>query len=266
MEKLVIYGKGGIGKSTIASNLSVIFAQSGKRVLHVGCDPKHDSTIRILDGKKIETVMDKVYANSENISDLITKGIHDIDCIECGGPPPGVGCGGRGVSRMFEILEDEQILEKGNYDIALFDVLGDVVCGGFAAPLRKGFANKVFIVISEEIMSMYAANKIVQVIEQYEHNKIVLGGLIVNKRDNNFPNDKIKVFAEKINTDILAIIPRSDLIIKAEEKRKTVESLFPNSPEAKLFKNLALKMLEIKKEDVKIPKNISDQEFDEIFY
>ena len=159
MQKLAFYGKGGIGKSTIAAGVSMALAEKDMRVLHVGCDPKHDSTLALVKGGKITTVIDKLFSmpvGSMSGADLIMKGKHGIDCIESGGPEPGIGCGGRAVSRMFEILEQIGVMDESRYDVTVFDVLGDVVCGGFAAPLRSAFAPKVVIVLSEELAAAYA--------------------------------------------------------------------------------------------------------------
>lgn len=261
MEKIAIYGKGGIGKSTIASNLSYIYAKKGMKVLHVGCDPKHDSTINITD-KRIKTVMETgLNAWCEGKKEIITKGVLGIDCIECGGPTPGVGCAGRGVLKMFEIIEEEGILKKGEYDIVLFDVLGDVVCGGFAAPLKAGFADKVFIVTSEEIMSLYAANNIIHAVKTYEANEISLGGIIVNVRDNSSSLEHIKKFSEYTNTKILSTIPRDNLIGEAEKQKKTVIEKYPSSDVSKKLEILAEKILEINKKKSLKPRIMGEKDW-----
>lgn len=159
MIQIAIYGKGGIGKSTIATHLSAAFALQGKKVLHVGCDAKADSTIKMIKQKMPKTVND-IFSSGKNIEDIkvqdfIMKGDYDIDCIEAGGPEPGMGCGGGGITRMFELFESTKLLQKKQYDIVFFDVLGDVVCGGFTAPLIAGMVKKVYIVISDKIMSLF---------------------------------------------------------------------------------------------------------------
>ncbi len=268
MQKIAVYGKGGIGKSTICSNLSAVYAEQGLKVLHVGCDPKHDSTIRLLHGRPIMTVIEAAQNTSNNIPSLeriITKGVYDIDCIECGGPKSGVGCAGRGVSRMFEILEDLQVLKQKKYDVVIFDVLGDVVCGGFAAPLKKDYADKVFIVVSEEIMSLYAANKISQAVLQYEDNGVYLGGVIMNCRDNAVSHDHMDKFLKKLNVRSVGTVPRSKEIMAAEKQHRTVVEAFPKSEAAKVFRSLAAKMLNVSRATAKRPAYLEDADFNALF-
>ncbi|MEI8259232.1 MAG: AAA family ATPase, partial [Deltaproteobacteria bacterium] len=168
MERIVFFGKGGIGKSTTSTNVSASLAAMGQRVLHVGCDPKHDSTVALLGGQLLEPVVDKIQS-TEGITpeDIVTRSALGIDCVEAGGPEAGVGCGGRGITRMMEIFNAAQLLTSNRYDVSVYDVLGDVVCGGFAAPLRKGIGEKVIIVASEEVMAMYAANNIAKAVCHY---------------------------------------------------------------------------------------------------
>lgn len=164
MKKIAIYGKGGIGKSTVTGNLAVAFAQTGYRVLQIGCDPKADSTMNIVGEQGIEPVM--VVLRGGNIhpalEDICKVGFAGVYCVEAGGPIPGMGCAGRGIITTFELLEELEAFEKINPDIVLFDVLGDVVCGGFAAPIRENYADEVIIVTSGEKMSLYAAGNIVK--------------------------------------------------------------------------------------------------------
>ena len=246
VNKIVIYGKGGIGKSMIAANLSMVFAKRGLKVLQVGCDPKRDSTIGILGERiKVKTVMDMVIKRGSiklTKEDIIMHGHDNVDCIECGGPKPGVGCAGRGILLMFEILSDTGLISSGEYDVIIFDVLGDVVCGGFAAPLKINFADKIFIVTSEEPASLYAANNIAQAVRQYEYNGVYLGGLILNLRDNGSSLKHVRKFTDKLNASILASIPRSRKISDAEFKRKTLIELYPRSDVALIFADLAGKI------------------------
>ncbi len=266
--KIVIYGKGGIGKSMIASNLSMVYAKQGLKVLQVGCDPKHDSTARILGpGKKVTTVMEVVSKKdprSVSRKDIVFTGQNKIDCIECGGPKPGVGCAGRGISLMFEIMSDLSLIEGGNYDVVVFDVLGDVVCGGFAAPLKLNFAEKVFIVISEEPASMYAANNISQAVNHYAYNGISLGGLILNLRDNDALKKYPYEFARRLNSKIIAEIPRSKKIAEAEYKNKTALEAYPGSDIAKIFSALAGKVLACGK-GIKAPRSMDEDVLAGIF-
>lgn len=269
VNKIVIYGKGGIGKSMIASNLSIVYAKQGLRVLQVGCDPKHDSVRSLLrESKEITTVMDIVTKKPRaNITkdDIIMKGKNNIDCIECGGPKAGVGCAGRGISLMFEILSDFGVINSGKYDVIIYDILGDVVCGGFAAPLKLTFGEKVFIVISEELASLYAANNISQAIIHYEENGIYLGGLILNLRDNQADLKHVYNFARKLNSSILAKIPRSKEISEADYRNKTVIEAYSDSDIAKIFSTLADKILFCKKKTSKELKYIDEEVFYTLF-
>jgi nitrogenase iron protein NifH len=261
--KFVIYGKGGIGKSMLAGNLAMVYARRNLKVLQVGCDPKHDSTAHLLGpGKKITTVMDVVSRKDPrrvSKNDIVFTGINNIDCIECGGPKPGVGCAGRGISLMFEIMSDLALIERGKYDVVIFDVLGDVVCGGFAAPLKLNFAEKVFIVISEEPASMYAANNISQAVNHYAYNGIYLGGLILNLRDNDSAKKYPYEFAKRLNSRILAEIPRSKKVCEAEYRNKTAVEAYPGSDIAKIFSALADKVLSSGKGSGKAPKFMDEE-------
>jgi nitrogenase iron protein NifH len=268
INKVVIYGKGGIGKSTISSNLSMAFAKSKLRVLQIGCDPKHDSTISLLRAGKIRTVMDVALKKEKKDitrNDIVVTGINNIDCIECGGPKAGVGCAGRGISLMFEIMTDLGIINSGSYDAIIYDVLGDVVCGGFAAPLKLNFGEKVFIVVSEEISSLFAANNIAHGIKQYEYNGIYLAGLILNLRDNNADLEHVRKFARKLNTKIIATIPRSAEISKAEHSYKTLMELYPDSKMAREFSLLANEVLVSSKSANKKLHPLDEKEFSALF-
>lgn len=269
MEKIVVFGKGGIGKSTIASNLSTVYALNGLKVLHVGCDPKHDSTLGLVKGGLIETFMEK-YSRVAGIrdrarlqkEDLLVKGRLNIDCVEAGGPEPGVGCAGRGISMMLEAFEEVDLLKSGGYDVGLFDVLGDVVCGGFAAPLRKGFAEKIVIVISEEFMALYAANNIAKSVKTYSSNGVYLAGLVANLKEEGVNRARLKRFAKIIGTKILEFIPRDPAVREAEFAREdTVVERAPQAPFTKSIKSLAAKILKIRKEKCPIPAPMDDRQF-----
>ena len=154
MLKIAIYGKGGIGKSTTTSNLAAAFSKTGLTVLQIGCDPKADSTKNLLSGKKIDSVLDVIKSGKNySIEDLVHIGYNGVLCVEAGGPTPGQGCAGRGIITAFDKLEELGVYEKYKPDIVLYDVLGDVVCGGFAMPIRGGYADNVFIVTSGEMMT-----------------------------------------------------------------------------------------------------------------
>lgn len=264
-QKIVIYGKGGIGKSTIASHLSYVYAEQGLKVLHVGCDPKHDSSMRIRKEQKIKTVMDLKTKNLPlSIENIIIRGRLGIDCVECGGPRAGVGCAGLGISLMFDLFEELNLLI--NYDLIIYDVLGDVVCGGFAAPLKLNFSDKVFIVISEELASLHAALNIAYAIDHYKHNGIFLGGLILNLRENHSNFESSVLFAKKLNTSVLEIIPRSSEIIKTENEKTTVFDKFPKSDAARHLRMLASRILKIEKKSSKKLHIFEEDEFQKIFY
>ena len=171
MLKIAIYGKGGIGKSTMTSNLAAAFAKLGKRVIQIGCDPKADSTINLLGGEPLMPVMEymrKYDKEPEKLEEISRTGFGGILCIETGGPTPGLGCAGRGIIATFSLLEDMELFERFRPDVVLYDVLGDVVCGGFAAPIRKGYADDVLIVTSGEKMALYAANNIATAVENFQ--------------------------------------------------------------------------------------------------
>ncbi len=264
MQKIAIYGKGGIGKSVIATNLSVYYAMHGKRVLHVGCDPKADSSIRLMDNHlPLRTVLevlgdDPTATTSEKV---INVGRHGIECCEAGGPPPGQGCGGRGVAKTLEFLDEMGVFQSGKYDIAIFDVLGDVVCGGFAAPMRQGFAEKIFIVTSEEPMALFAANNICKAVQNYSSNGIVLGGLIANLKDNATNKETLNHFAKLLNTRVMTFISRNELVQEAEKKRKTVVEEFPDSEVAETFNKLAEDIHIFYSSGVEVPTPISEEVF-----
>ncbi|MBM4386360.1 MAG: AAA family ATPase [Deltaproteobacteria bacterium] len=264
MQKIAIYGKGGIGKSTIAAHMSIYYALSGKKVLHVGCDPKHDSSLRLLDGNaQLKTVLDVIgdRPTAESTEELINTGRLGIDCCETGGPPPGLGCGGRGVARTLEFMADMDVFNAGKYDIVIFDVLGDVVCGGFAAPLRLGYAEKVFIVLSEEPMALYAANNISKAIHFYAENGVSLGGFIANLRNNSTNVEFLRRFARELNTELLAVIKRDELIGEAEKLRKTVIEYKPEAEISNIFKNLAETIVSLDSKKLPLPTPIEEEKF-----
>lgn len=246
MERIAFYGKGGIGKSTIAAGVSLAMAKQGLRVLHVGCDPKHDSTLTLLDGGPCTTVIEQLFSQptgSLRPEHLIMRGKQGIDCIEAGGPESGVGCGGRAISRMFEVLEELGLFSPGRYDAVVFDVLGDVVCGGFAAPLRAGISPKTVIVASEEMMAGYAANNISKAVLHYLQNGVSLAGLVVNLRDNKADRGPIERLAEALSSRILAVIPRTPQIQQAELTGRTILEAGPNTRAARSIRALAAELL-----------------------
>ena len=158
MRQIALYGKGGIGKSTTSANLSAAFSEKNLSVMQIGCDPKHDSTRMLMHGRWIPTVLEQMYEKKDiKEEDIIFEGFGGVRCVEAGGPEPGIGCAGRGIIATFQLLEKMKALFG---DVVVYDVLGDVVCGGFALPMRDGYAEEVYLVTSGELMSLYAANNI----------------------------------------------------------------------------------------------------------
>ncbi len=243
MIKIAIYGKGGIGKSTITSNLSAAFAKLGKKVIQIGCDPKADSTINLLGGESLMPVMNyirKFDTDPEKIEDISKVGFGDVLCIETGGPTPGLGCAGRGIITTFNLLEDLNLFETYKPDVVLYDVLGDVVCGGFAAPIREGYAEKVLIVTSGEKMALYAANNINSAVKNFEDRSYAkVFGIVFNHRNVENEEKKVKDFAYKAGLPIVGDIPRNQDINRFEEMGKTVIEGDPNLPISQCFFNLA---------------------------
>jgi nitrogenase iron protein NifH len=262
VERITLFGKGGIGKSTIACGITASLAASGRRVLHVGCDPKHDSTAALLGGQMIEPVIDRITAvKGVRAEDIVVRSSLGIDCVEAGGPAAGVGCGGRGITRMLEIFDEAGLLAPDRYDLALYDVLGDVVCGGFAAPLRRGIGEKVVIVTSEELMSLYAANNIARAVVHYASNGIALAGLVVNLKDTDADRHVVERYAERTNTKILAWITRDPLIRQAEYERTTVTEMAPLSGIAKTFRDLAEQLYALDVRGTPLPTPMDEEQF-----
>ena len=246
MQQIAIYGKGGIGKSTTAANLSAALSINGLSVLQVGCDPKRDSTRMLMGGKLIPTVMDLLKIKGERGIDkdeIIFSGFNGIKCVEAGGPDPGIGCAGRGIIATFQILAKLGAMDA---DIVIYDVLGDVVCGGFAMPMRESFAEEVYLVTSGELMSLYAANNICKAIERISKrpkNRCRLAGVICNAKNLYLEEDLVREFSDMIGSKLIHFIPRDPAVQVAELNRMTVIEDSPDSEMAYCYSDLAKKVL-----------------------
>ena len=248
MLKIAVYGKGGIGKSTVTSNLAAAFASMGKKVIQIGCDPKADSTINLLGGTTPIPVMNYMREydeDPETIEDISKVGYGGVLCIETGGPTPGLGCAGRGIITALEKLKETGAYETYKPDIVLYDVLGDVVCGGFAAPIREGYASKVLIVTSGEKMALYAANNINNAVKNFEDRSYAkVYGIVLNHRNVENETEKVTEFADSVGLPIVGEVPRSDEITRCEDRGMTVVEGEPESLAAQAFLNLAKELLE----------------------
>jgi nitrogenase iron protein NifH len=259
---MAFYGKGGVGKSTVVSNLTATLAKMGHRVLQVGCDPKRDSSRNLIKTFPPITLMDLLSAGRTGLkqSDIVMDGGENVDCIEVGGPKPGVGCAGRGLGRLFEELEDMNIFDE-DYDYIFYDVLGDVVCGGFAVPMRSGYAEEVYVVTSGEFMSLYAANNIARGIQNYANEGDVrMGGLIANVKDLAYDRELIEKFAERIGTHVVYYLEWNKVVYEAERRRQTVVRYRPDDPFAQSWYALAGAIESNKR--IHIPAPMEDNELD----
>ena len=243
MLKIAVYGKGGIGKSTVTSNLAAAFALRGKKVIQIGCDPKADSTVNLLNGELLTPVMNYLQTHDqdpEKIEDIAKEGFGGVLCIETGGPTPGLGCAGRGIITTFALLESLELFEERKPDVVLYDVLGDVVCGGFAAPIREGYASKVLIVTSGEKMALYAAGNIKRAVDNFaDRGYATVRGVVMNRRAVENEEEKVRAFAEANGLPVVADIPRSNDIIRFEDMGKTVIEGDSSLPVSQAFLDLA---------------------------
>ena len=247
MYQLAIYGKGGIGKSTIAANISVALAKKGKKVMQVGCDPKHDSTRLLLDGKTQPTVLEYIRNTplmKRNINDVIATGTEGVLCTEAGGPEPGIGCAGRGILTTFDTLK-KLGADKLDVDVKIYDVLGDVVCGGFAVPLRGEYADGIILVTSGEFMALYAANNIMKGLGNFDTGSPRLIGIMLNSRGIDGEEETVRKFASATGTEVIAVIPRDNVFADAESKGHTVRELFPDSEISREIDNLAHCLIDV---------------------
>ena len=248
MIKLAVYGKGGIGKSTTVSNLSAALSDMGCKVMQIGCDPKADSTSSLHGKKKVTTVLDLVRTkkNDFTLEDMVTEGYGGVICVEAGGPTPGVGCAGRGIIAALEKLAEKGAYDVYKPDVVIYDVLGDVVCGGFSMPMRGGYADKVFVITSGENMAIHAAANIAMAVEGFKGRGYAqLGGIILNRRNVKNEDEKVQELAQDISSEVIATLSRSDTVQEAEELGKTVVEAFPDSEMAGEYRALAKTLLKI---------------------
>ena len=264
LRQAAIYGKGGIGKSTTTQNLVAALAEAGQKVMIVGCDPKADSTRLILHAKAQNSVME-LAAQAGSVEDLeledvLSVGYGGIKCVESGGPEPGVGCAGRGVITAINFLEEEGAYSD-DLDFVFYDVLGDVVCGGFAMPIRENKAQEIYIVCSGEMMAMYAANNIAKGIVKYANSGSVrLAGLICNSRNTDREDELIEALAAAMGTQMIHFVPRDNVVQHAEIRRMTVIEYDPTANQANEYRTLAKKIIDNKKFVIPTPVSMDELE------
>ncbi len=254
MRQIAIYGKGGIGKSTVSSNLSMTLRERGLEVMQVGCDPKRDSTRSLTGGRMIPTVLetlrDLVRVGRDQcaitLEEIVFTGHGGVYCVEAGGPEPGIGCAGRGVLTALQILKDLKAFEAYHIDVVIYDILGDVVCGGFAQPIRAGYAQEIYLLCSGSFMSIYAANNIARGIHRLtQHNQVGLAGVICNSSgEEQLEKSILSEFAERLGSPLIGFVPRSPVIQSCEVEGRTVLEHSPHSPEAEVFRQLAQRVLD----------------------
>ena len=250
---IAIYGKGGIGKSTTTSNISAALAEAGYKVIQIGCDPKSDSTNTLRGNNYLPTVLDSLRGgNKINLSDISVSGFKNVLCIESGGPVPGVGCAGRGINAAVSLLQELHLFEEFKPDYVLYDVLGDVVCGGFAVPIRDGITDRAYVVSSSDFMAVYAANNLFKAINKYAPTGgAKLGGVIANSITAGYSREIIDDFTKRTGTSVAGYIERSIVVQQSELYGKTVIEANPKAPQADLYRKLAKHIAE--NEDLVVP-------------
>ncbi|PWT27629.1 nitrogenase iron protein [Butyrivibrio fibrisolvens] len=263
LRQIAIYGKGGIGKSTTTQNLTAGLAELGKKVMVVGCDPKADSTRLLLGGLHQKTVLDTLREDGDvQLDSIMKEGFGGTRCVESGGPEPGVGCAGRGIITSIGLLERLGAYTE-DLDYVFYDVLGDVVCGGFAMPIREGKAKEIYIVASGEMMALYAANNISKGISRYARTGGVrLGGIICNSRNVDREKELLEAFAKELGTQLIYFVPRDNIVQRAEINKKTVIAYDPNSKQADEYRNLAEAI--DKNTFLTVPKPMTQERLEEI--
>lgn len=266
IRQIAIYGKGGIGKSTTTQNLTAGLVELGKKVMVVGCDPKADSTRLLLGGLAQKTVLDTLREEGDGVKldRILKEGYKGIRCVESGGPEPGVGCAGRGIITSIGLLENLGAYTE-DLDYVFYDVLGDVVCGGFAMPIREGKAKEIYIVASGEMMALYAANNIAKGVKRYaKAGGVRIGGIICNSRNVDREMDLLRAFSKELGTKLLYFLPRDNIVQHAEINRKTVIEYKPDSNQANEYRNLAEAVNE--NTDFTIPTPMDQERLEEILF
>jgi nitrogenase iron protein NifH len=245
IRNIAIYGKGGIGKSTTSSNISAALSEKGYHVMQIGCDPKSDSTNTLRGGRSMPTVLDTLRSGKRiETNEIVHKGFNGILCVEAGGPEPGVGCAGRGIIAAIELLKQRKIFDEYSPDVVIYDVLGDVVCGGFAMPIREGVAEQVYTVSSSDFMAIYAANNLFKGINKYANNGGALfSGIIANSINNPVSKEIIEDFSKQTKSTIVGFVPRSLTVTKSELKGKTVIEADPYSEQANIYRSISEKII-----------------------
>lgn len=248
MIKIAVYGKGGIGKSTTISNVAAAMAEQGLKVMQIGCDPKADSTVLLRHGKPVETVLDLVRdrKNDFTLDDMVMEGYRGVLCVEAGGPAPGMGCAGRGIIAALEKLKEKGAYETYKPDVVIYDVLGDVVCGGFSMPMRGGYADRVFVLTSGENMAIHAAANIAMAVENFKNRGYAkMGGIILNRRNVKHEEEKVQELCEDIHSRVIGRLSRSETVTDAEELAMTVLEAQPDSEMAAEYRRLAEQILAV---------------------
>ncbi len=267
MRMMAFYGKGGIGKSTVVTNLAVLFARGGARVLQFGCDPKSDSCYSLVEGRVV-TVMEQWQERGEadlRLGHCLMKSRHGVDCLEVGGPTPGTGCGGRGITKAFELVGQPEELAR-LYDLVLFDVLGDVVCGGFSAPLRAGYAREVYVVTSGEPRALYAANNISHAVVQYAPQGVRLGGFIGNLRGNPDERERLERLAALVGSRVVHVVPKDPAVTEAELRRVPVVEHAPEGEAGRALAELQRRIAALTEAQACVPRPLERGEFDRHFH